>query len=194
MAVAGIAIAVVALFGPWWVVTGYTGATPLSTMEYAPLGWTSTFPTPSINAPHSGDYGYLPHMGGVFLVAAAMVIAGLGSAVGMVVLAARPVSRPSPHRRAAMPGFLGSFLTLGAAVECAILLPGAANQDAPSTAPQYEGFWGSVACCWGHVGGPLTWGAGWGWYLVLAAAVLFLLSGPAMLKNETATITLQLPP
>ena len=191
----GIALSVVALLGPWWVVDasgGYFTAPMTGTAEYGPFGVSETlqigspFNSTSINAT---DYSFAPNIGRVFALGASLTVLGALSGGGMVLMASVPRLTESRGRLRASVGILAFVLTLAGLLVVTFLLPGAATQDRGVTDYPFAGFWGAT-----HYPGAMavfanvTYGAGWGWYAVLSASLLFLIAAILLFRaRPTAT-------
>ncbi len=111
----------------------------------------------------------------------------------MLVFAAMSGSRPRLRRWGALLGLLAFVLALVALLYVLVLLPGAATQDIGAPAILYSGFWGSGDYSFMHGGATVTWGAGWAWYALMAAAVLSLI-GVIVLFRARAPSSMQAAP
>ena len=183
LGVVGIALSVVALLGPWWVVDangGYFAAPMTGTTEYRPFGvndalriggrFNSTF----FNAT---DYRFAPNIGRVFAVGATLAVLGTLSGVGMVLMASIPRLAERRKRLGASFGILAFGLTLAGLLVVTFLLPEAATQDRGVTAYPFVGFWGATHYPGAMAGfADVTYGAAWGWFAALVAALLFLVA------------------
>jgi len=110
----------------------------------------------------------------VFQVASALTGAAVGLGVIYVVPGAMADKKPTFRRVAFVFGVLAFAVALVASVYVMATLPGAVNQDRSSSGIQFSGFWGSSTSTGFGMTLTINWGAGWGWYVVLASAVLFL--------------------
>jgi hypothetical protein len=135
----------------------------------------------------SNPITYPPNTGGVFLVAATLTTLAALSGVGMVAVSVMSGSRPRFRRWGILLSISAFVLALAAPIYVMAQLPGAISQDAAVANP-FPGFWGS-----GTLGGadPLTvtWGAGWAWYAILVAALLFLIGSIALLRARSRPAT-----
>jgi hypothetical protein len=169
--------------------TDFPVTAPAITYAFGPFGWTYTgpsYPASPQNPVVTYTFNYTNERqeGTVFLSGAALVAAGLISGIGMVALVLVSGSRPRLRKPAVVLGFLAFLLVLAAVLEVMLLLPAAANTD--SNGSIITGFWGSAhICCLGHQEFLSTWGAGWAWYALLAAAVLFLIAGVVQVRAKT---------
>ncbi len=181
MGVVAIVLVIVAMFAPWWVVdtSGHFGAfTATSHVEYDMFGRTETSQSNISSATNTTAYSSLPQSGSVFSLATILSVLGLILGVGMIVIGALGGTNPSLRRFAAMAGILAFVILLVASLYVMSALPAAVNQDSslsPSNA--FSGYWGtrSASGFGGFISGTTTWAAGWGWYLPLVAAILFLI-------------------
>jgi hypothetical protein len=123
----------------------------------------------------SWNYAPIPGVASVFLVAA--VLTGLGLALGATMVFVALASRTSrwPRWFPTVSGFAAFGLMLAAALYVVVALP--ASLGIPYTGGVVWGFWGSTAS--------FSWGAGWGWYAAVAAAVLFLIAGIVLFCAKT---------
>jgi hypothetical protein len=173
-------LSAVASFSPWWYLTT-TGSGTSSTVDY--------YPGTSLWVVTNGGGGVttyaasgVPSVGDLYAVVLAGTIA-LVVLVGAVTVYGFGVTRgkwgSAAGRRAARSGLLGSlFLSLFLATAVPAAQPGLYRADnpagactSPSVPPACGSFWGTS-----HAGGiTSTWGAGFGWWLDLSAAVLLLL-------------------
>ena len=191
--VAGIALALVAVFGPWWVLsTGPVSGPSEFAVGYGPFGWSvlqvasngTVYQT--IAEPGSG----IPPFWLVLYAATALVAAGIAAAAVAVVLGSRSPSKPSrPKRRVYLEG-LAFALLLAAPLEVMLFLPIALSAQTPGYPG--SGFWGSRVT--GHASGLLAWGAGWGWYVAVAAALCLLVGTIVMLRSGGRSTAPPAPP
>jgi hypothetical protein len=161
--------------------------TPLETIkgtfEYRSFGQTATVQTNGETNTAVTDYSTMPNTGATFLVGVVFVVLSLTVGLGMVVLAARTDPRPNFQRLAVLLGVLAFALVLAAPLYVMVRLPNAVYQDTLAGLPKdvflgpSVGFWGSNSSSTALVRSSATWGAGWGWYAAVAAAVLFLIAG-----------------
>ncbi len=190
LGIVGIALALASFAGPWWVV-GYEGSThfgPSSgTTTYGPFGIVSVTQARWLsggNQTNVSDYRYAPATGAVVLTATIAVATGLVLAAVVVLVAAI-----GSQARRKLTGCFG--LAAGAATGVGLLalvvfLPGAVSQDNPGMVQvvPITGFWGSGSWSMFDFSTSLTWGAGWGWYLLLAAAAVFLIAALLRLREK----------
>ncbi len=180
----GILLAAASLAGPWWTVHfswaspsfSYSGTTdlglfrPVTSIESLTENVSQTQVYLSLSSNYLGS----PNKVGVLVGAAALTIASVVSGAITVGFTAMSDRRPRLARWARYPAILSAVMALTAAVYVMILLPGAASQDVPGGQAVFPGFWGSVSPTVVDSQGTLTTAAGWAWYAVIAAAVLFL--------------------
>lgn len=189
LAIAGLAACALCFFGPWFSLTvvGTGGASQMSWQDgLFGFAWTGPpGPAPVLVdiVTVQNDYGSLPHTAGVFLAAAALEIVGV--AFGAATVVAPFLGRYRSHLPSLQRWFaLAAGLTLAAAPTWVmLLLPAAQTADGPAV-PSIAFFWGSAAVFSNWVGSATAvWGAGWAWYLSLAAAVLFLVTAALLRKS-----------
>jgi hypothetical protein len=184
--------AALALVGPVWTLSlqGASFENQLSsTTSFGLLGWMSTGivsgpggPLPNTTTVASGSYASLPLMGTVVTIAALLTGGAAVADGGVVILVIDSGKRPALRRAAMALGLVAFALLLASAITVATQLPGAASQDpvgcsvyvCPKPPLSFVGFWGSSEFPFAHGGETATWGAGWGWYAGLAAALLML--------------------
>jgi hypothetical protein len=184
LGVVAVALALAAFVGPWWVVTESSGSNqivPNDTWQYGLFEWTftgSAFYLPiGQTETVTSNYSSLPSMGSVLLAGLALEASGMTSGLGMVALVAMSRTRPALRRPAAAAGLVAFFLVLAAALVVMLYLPAAANVYWAENALVISGFWGSSP-------NTMTWGAGWAWYTLLAAAALFLIDGVGLFRTK----------
>jgi hypothetical protein len=193
LGVVAIAVAGATFVGPWWVVSSLPDNPPIATFAFGPFGYTYTAPSYPGTRPMTYPTYYENytvnnrHLGTLLLSGAALVGAALVSGSGMVALIIVSGSSPRLRKPAAFLGLLASVLIVAAVLGVLLLLPAALNQDSPYPPPLITSFWGS-APVYSHELQDYyvaTWGAGWAWYALLAAAVLFLTDGIVLLRAKT---------
>ena len=174
--VAAIVLAVVGFVGPWWTIgaTASGSATFTSVTDFRLFGRTGTGTEPGRSYTNSTDYSGDPNTRFVFQVASALTGAAVGLGVIYVVPGAMADKKPTFRRVAFVFGVLAFAVAFVASVYVMATLPGAVNQDRSSSGIQFSGFWGSSTSTGFGMTLTINWGAGWGWYVVLASAVLFL--------------------
>ncbi len=182
--VAAIVLAVVGFVGPWWTTsaTASGSATFTSVTDFRLFGMTTTASEPGRSYTNSTDYSGDPNTRSVFQVASALTGVAVGLGVLYVVLGAMADKRPTFRRVAFVFGVLAFAVALVAAVYVMATLPGAVNQDRSSSGIQFSGFWGLSKSTGFGMTLTINWGAGWGWYVVLADAVLFLVGAILTLR------------
>ncbi len=192
--VAGILLGLVAFTGPWWTFS-YQSVGPMwgaQTATYGLFGRTvSPMYTPaSPSGTYVSDYDTLPNTAALFLIGAVLSASGVLAASGLTVLASMRTSRPRRWREALA---IGSFLlTLAAPLSVMARLPDTLTQD---MGPDVSGFWGSATRSVGTSRVYESWGAGWAWYAVVAAALLFLIAALFFLRGrEESADEVTLPP
>ncbi len=188
-----IALAVASFFGPWWAVqmeSSGAGGTTQSVLGYGILGTTYTTQTPSGIQTSTGNYTYAPDTRGMFLVAAVLTGSAAIAGTGLVAACAVRGSRPRSRSVAATLGMIAFVLLLAAVLYSMAQLPLAVNLDNSRIIGVhgmvrgfYSGFWGSQSYNTATGTFILSFGAGWAWYAVLLATVLFFV-GSLMLSRE----------
>jgi hypothetical protein len=194
----GIVLALVGFIGPWWVVNisaSALGATATGTADFRLFGGTASIQTPAGSSTNTTDYHNDPNTGSVFLLASVVTAFGLVLGIGMVALAALSDSRPSFRRLAAILGILAFLVVLIGPLYVMAQLPSAANSDsgAGTSYATFSGFWGSQSTSFFTLSATITWAAGWAWYVVLIAAIVFLIGGIAMLRAPKVMPAVQTP-
>jgi len=105
----------------------------------------------------------------------------------MVVSVVLPGAKPRLRKLGIALGSIAAFLILIAALGIMVYLPAAVNQQLGYD--YYTGFWGSSTLyshTHGHSGPyPDVYGAGWGWYALVVAAILFLISVLMLFRART---------
>jgi hypothetical protein len=209
LGVVAVILVILALLGPWWVMNqkgSYMLTTFDDTAEFGPFHWTTTFldsgyatflngtfgPIPNGAVTETTDYSHSLQMGSVFLAGAVLTVSGLASGVAMITLAVMSDSQPSLRKLRAVHGVLAFVLVLAAPLYVMVQLPGAANYDMPwngfyhgSISPSLvSGFWGSQSAPPNCGCATFVWQAGWAWYALVAAAVLFLICGIMLIRAK----------
>jgi hypothetical protein len=185
----GIVLLIAGLVGPWWTLSlqaSALGSTITSSQEFRPSGYTTTVQGPGVSTSNQTDYAGDPNMGGVFTTGFLLSAVAILCGVAMIGLTAMSGPRPSFHRLGAILGILAFVLALVAALYVMSALPAAATTDAGAGGPTISGFWGSQTTSVFGVSTVITWGAGWAWYLVLVAALVFLVGGVLSLRAPKA--------
>lgn len=179
-----------AILAPWWVISMGTFCGGVSlTLEFHLFGMArGVLGTCAPNEAYQVIYednatGYVgaPAMQAVFLGGAVLTVAGTVCGVGMVALSAIEDRKPRLRGSGLMFGAMATVLAFAAPLLVTALLPGAINQDSGFTSP-FAGFWGTAPYP-GGASSTLAWGAGMGWYLVLAAAFLFLVGSVVLYRD-----------
>ncbi len=197
--IVAITLGLLAFVGPWWVDSAIQTA-PIATWEFGPIGVTYTvpaYPSPPkgtyLNVTGQQNYSVYPQMGSVFFVGAVLVAAGVTSGVGTTAYALVSTANRRVRRLGTALGVLATLLMLAGTLEITLFLPGAANHDGFSGSLQ--SFWGSAPATsrqWGDY--MEVWGAGWAWYVVLVAAVLFLIAGLILFRARMQSAGEATPP
>ena len=191
LGVLGIVLTIAGLVGPWWTLNlqvSVLGTTVTSSQEFRPFGYTTTVQGP-VSTSNQSDYRGDPNMGGVFATGFLLSVVAILCGVGMIGLVAMSGARPQFRRLGAILGVLAFILALVAAVYVMATIPAAATTDAGAGAPTFSGFWGSQTISVLGISTVITWGAGWAWYLLLVAAVVFLVGGVLSLRAPKAAPT-----
>jgi hypothetical protein len=192
LGIVAVALAAVSMVAPWWVVQ-YQGVFfhyPVDGWDgYGLFGWTSVnvmtrWPEyPNQTTTQSGNYANLSGMGFVLAGGGGLDAAGIACAVASLALVALPRLMPWARKLGPVAGVGGSALFLTSALYVMAKLPPAADEDMfPvswfifNTGPVVSGYWGSGSAGWMHGVTYATYGAGLGWYALVAAAALMLLN------------------
>jgi len=193
-----VALAVVAMFGPWWIVdveSDNAGQTYLSTHVFTLFGKVGSFRTPMGDFVRPVDYALAPGFASLTTVVAVLLVVGIVSAA----LAAVTDFIPTTHRiLSSFPPYLAILafsVSLVASLYMMAATPQSANTnlkalDLPS-ALAINGFWGTQPAYTPpqNFPGTITWGAGWAWYLALvsgAPSALAALLRPRSVVLESA--------
>ncbi len=145
------------------------------------------------NLSGSSSYASQPSVAAVFLAATVLAVIAVILGAGMTVLAASTGNRGRFRWFVAVLALAAFLLTLGAPLYVTLALPGAlANDMGPVIG--YHGmpmpppnFWWTETSNVGPWMFTTTSGAGWGWYLVMIGAALFLLAGVGLLRTPVAS-------
>ena len=199
--VIAIILAIVGMIGPWWVndvsASGF-GLSGTSHAEYGLSGGTTTFTFGANSGTNTTNYQNAPHIGSVFSLAMILTILGLIIGVVMVVVGLMAGARPSFGRMAGILGVLAFIVVLLGTLYVMSSLPGAVNQDSgsSSSATTVSGFWGTKSATFFGATANFTWAAGWGWYIALVSAIVFLIAGVALIlaKKPTPAAMTPVPP
>lgn len=200
LGIVAVGLAAVAMVGPWWA-EQYQGSffryTENGWGAYGLFGWTSqdvviSWPaSPNRTTAQAGDYSNLTQIGGVFAGGTDLGAVGTACSAAAAALVAVPKLRPSIRRFAPIACMAGFVLLLAAALYVMTQLPTAANEDLYppawfifSPGPVVSGFWGSGVALWNHGGLDVTYGAGWGWYALVAAAALLAVDSILILHRH----------
>ncbi len=194
-----VVLVVVGLIGPWWVVdtSGQIGGlTATSHAEYSMFGRTEnaqsgTTQNRTSSSTNTTAYSSLPQTGSVFGLALILTVLGLILGIGAVAIGVLPSANSSFRRFAVIAGALAFVLLLIAALYAMSSLPAAVSQDSHLSASNaYSGFWGTRSSNFSLFGitisGTVNWAGGWAWYVVLIAAILFLVAGITLVAPRKA--------
>ncbi len=187
LGVIAVVLAILAAVGPWWTVDSSGSLLVLSYtshVDFGLFGGTGSFQSGSTSKTNTTSYSDAPHVGSVFFLGMVLLILGLLIGIGMLVVGAMSGARPSLARLGGVLGVLAFVVVLLSALYVMSSLPGAVNQDSASgvSGGAVTGFWGTQSGSLGIFGSiTSTWAAGWGWYLALVAAIVFLNAGVALL-------------
>ncbi len=180
-------LALVSFVGPWWVLNSQDlGIMRGSgTVTFGPLGRTIW---PWYGGTNVSGYSGFPNTGTVFAVGVLLTVLGALAGVATALVAAVPAGA-SLFRRWGARLSLSAFLLIAAApLYVMAALPSALMQDRATPLPQPFSFWGSAT-----MGGtPLyrvaySWGAGWGWYVAVVAALLLLIGTGLVIRGQRPT-------
>ncbi len=157
------------------------------TVTFGPLGRTIW---PWYGGTNVSGYSGFPNTGTVFAVGALLTALGALAGVATALVASVPVGASLFPRWGARLGISSSLLIAAAPLYVMAALPWALIQDGATPLPQPFGFWGSAT-----MGGtPLyhvaySWGAGWGWYIAVVAALLLLIGTVLVVRGQRPTGT-----
>ena len=188
LGIVGIVLVGAALAGPWWTFSMSGNVLLLSfnmTLGFGVFGGSASGTLPGGGGLlTSGNYADMPATGGVFQLG--MLLAVLGMVLGVVTLAASAMggARPGLRRVGALMGVVGFVFVLLAAMYVMANLPAAIATDTQSFGgvASFTGFWGSQSIDIGGIQFATSWGAGWGWYLLIIGGVFLLIAGLASLR------------
>lgn len=193
VSLAAIVLATMAFVGPWWSVEsagfGHLGSFT-GTTEWGPFGFATSN---TMTEPQSStyDYGEWPQTAFVFLLGSVLLAASL--LCGAILLLSVVLPGRSPWWRRLAP--LWSAVACGAALAAwtyvAASLPGAVTNDTPHALRviSFSSFWGTESGAMMDSSFTTTWGAGWAWYAVVAASILFLITAILLLSRTPAGAT-----
>ncbi len=200
LGVIAVVLALVAVVGPWWTVDtqttlfGFSGTTH---SEYNLFGTANSAQSNITSSSNTTGYADLPQMGAVFGVATILTIIGIILGIGTVLIGILPASSPSFRRFALLVAVLAFVALLVAGLYVMSSLPAAASTDLrPPRSVPFSGFWGTQSDNILGLGSfSVTYAAGWAWYAVLGAAILFVVAGIAMaVSRKPAMQAYQNPP
>ncbi len=185
LGVIAVVLAIVAVVGPWWTVDtqatffGFSGTTH---SEYNLFGTANSAHSNLTSSSNTTGYADLPQMGAVFGIATLLMVLGIILGIGTVLIGILPGSNPTFRRFALLAAVLAFLVLLVAGLYVMSSLPAAANTDLqPSRSVSFSGFWGTQSGSIGALGSySVAWAAGWAWYAVIGAAILFVVAGIAM--------------
>jgi hypothetical protein len=186
LGVVGIALSVVAFLGPWWSVqsTGFSHAGYCNeAANWGPFGFTTTNAMCS-NEQSTFNYSQWPHTAFVFLVGSVLSASSLSFGAVFLLSTVLPGGRVWLRKTGSLWGAAAGIASLIAAVYLAASLPGAVTDDTPQGLRliTFSGFWGSGSGGMMDMDVSATWGAGWAWYAVVIAAVLFLVAAVLLFR------------
>lgn len=206
LGVIAVVLVIVGIIGPWWTVQAQANLSvgPVSMSlnahnEFGLFGAAAFFQMGATSSSNTTNYNDAPHVGAVFLLATILLVLGLICGIGLVVVGAMSGSRPSFQRLGGLLGVLSFVILLIGTLYVMSALPDAVNQDsgAPSYGTAFSGFWGTKTSAFGSFGqASVVWSAGWGWYIALVAAIVFLVAGVVLFvaRRPAMASPLQAPP
>lgn len=190
LGVVAVVVAIIAVIGPWWTFEAhgsFGGFSYSGNDQFGLFGGSSAAQAGSSSSSNTTSYTDMPHIGSVFTLATLLLAAGLVIGIGMIVVGTLSASKPSFSRLGGILGILACVIVLVSPLYVMSALPGAVNQDsgAATSSTTVNGFWGSETRNFGSFAqANLTWAAGWGWYLALAAAIIFLVAAVALFSSS----------
>lgn len=202
LGVIAVVLAIVAVIGPWWTLQAEGTLGPISMNgndQFGLFGGTSFFQMGSTSSSNTTNYNDAPHVGSVFTIATVLLVLGLIIGIGMIVVGAMSGAKPSFRRLGGVLGILAFVVVLLGTLYVMSSLPNAVNQDSQATTSgtSVTGFWGAKTTSVGSFAqATVTWAAGWGWYVALIAAIVFLVAGVILLlaRKPGMAATPQVPP
>jgi hypothetical protein len=189
LGVAGIALGVAAVFGPWWVDNYSTRRFTITTLFglFGSLRNPDTTYATFTGWPSGSDTWML------FLVAGTLVAVGLASGVGMFASVAFSGRKPRLQRVGVALGFIASAFVLASALGVMLFLPAAVNRLLVEQGGwnYYTGFWGSISNLdhtppAGYY--PDVYGAGWAWYMLVAVGIIFLIAALMLFRAPRQSV------
>ena len=190
----GIVLVLAAMAGPWWSLSYAGSALGFNLSGNADFGLFggTTRSTSSLGSQTSSvAYSNATRVGSVFSTASAFAVIGMIAGGGMIAANAVGRSQPQKGRIGVALGLVAFLLTLLSAAYVMTSLPTAVNLDSGATGTSafaVNGFWGSQTTTFLGASATVAWGAGWGWYAALIAAIVFLMGGVASLRGQRAAI------
>ena len=178
----GIVFVILGFVGPWWTIntqTSAVGQTITGVAEFRLFGGTATVQGPGFSQTNTTDYSDSPNTRGVFLTAAALSGSAIVMGALMAVANVMPMEASGKRRLGLALGILAFLLALAAPLYAMAQLPVAVNADSQGGpgSTDLSGFWGTKSVSVFGVTIAFAWGAAWAWYVVLVAAILFLVGG-----------------
>src|SRR5881628_1529624 len=175
----GIVMIIAAMAGPWWSINfsiSLFGGTTSGSGDFGLFGGSTRVVSLVGSQTRSISYGNATNVGSVFSTAVLFAVVGLLFGVGMMAANAKSGSQPRKRLIGGLLGLFAFLLTLLSAVYVMTSLPTAVNLNGGSTGTTgfgITGFWGSSTTTVLGASATITWAAGWGWYAVVVASVLF---------------------
>ena len=185
--IVGTLLVLLAFVGPWWTWTISVPALSIRTnADLGLFGGTLTVSWRGVSTTTTLGYMDLPNTGGVLQIGA--LLAGIGMAFGVVSSALTMIRiRPGLSKVGTPVSVFAFVFVLLAAVYVMMSLPSAYTQDTragglwnPGALP-IPGFWGTQSLGYNI---PMSYGAGWGWYMLLIGGIVLLVGAILRLRSS----------
>lgn len=194
LGIAGIALGIAALLGPWWSISSTATYTFQSTpqeshYEYGIFAWSDSSLLRQL------QYSQLPRMAAVFSEAEILLVLGLLAGGGTVVVSGLLTPRVRSRVLRAGLGLVAVALTLASPLLLVVSLPPAYTGDHATAVfmrgvvqESFPTFWGSWSGSSSVMAASWSCGAGWGWYLAVAASFLFAAATTLLLWKSSSSV------
>lgn len=191
---AGIALALVALLGPWWALSStrtytFQSAPQQLHIEYGMFSWSES------SSPRPQEYSQLPRMAIVLTAAATLLVSGLFVGCGFVVASGLMAPGFRSRLLGAVLGLAAVAFTLLAPLLVMVDLPPAYVADTASSVSlrgyvqeSFPAFWGSWSGSAAVMTATWSCGAGWGWFLAVAASILLAAATTLVLRKSRSSV------
>jgi hypothetical protein len=188
LGVVGIVLVAMSFAGPWWSLSMQASALGVNlnlTGDFGLFGGTTHLDSPAGSQTQSVAYGNNTHIGSVFALGAIFMFLGIVLGAAMVAMVVGSAKRPNLRKPGAIVGLLAFALALLGPLYVMVSLPAAINADSGGGATEglsISGFFGSQSTDLLGVTLNVNYGGGWGWYLALVGAIIFLVAAIASMR------------